>query len=90
VDNNLAYLGVTWLYRLNEGSLFQLGLPVYLGVSIERGNVWADRKDMRLDDMLASGLLMLGVDTPLGPVYVGYGKAEAHESTVYLQLGHLC
>jgi NTE family protein len=88
-DNNLAYVGVTWLYRLNEGSLFQLGLPVYLGVSIERGNVWADRKDMRLDDMIASGLLMLGVDTPLGPVYVGYGKAEAHESTVYLQLGHL-
>jgi len=89
VDNNLAYLGVTWLYQLNEGSLFQLGLPLYLGVSIERGNVWADRKDMRLDDMILSGLLMLGVDTPLGPVYVGYGKAEAHESAFYLQLGHL-
>ncbi len=61
--------------------------PVYLGASLEAGNVWDDRSDMSLDDLVIAGSGFLGVDTPLGPAYLAYGRAEGGNSAVYFFLG---
>ena len=63
------------------------GVPVYIGASLEAGNVWGDRSDIRLDDVLFAGSIFLGLDTPLGPVYIAYGHAEGGNDSAYLFLG---
>lgn len=64
-----------------------LNFPLYLGASLEAGNVWDDRSDMGFDDLIVAGSGFLGVDTPLGPVYLAYGHAERGNDSVYFFLG---
>lgn len=63
------------------------GMPVYLGASLEAGNVWETRGAMGFDDVIVAGSLFVGLDTPLGPVYLAYGHAEGGNNSVYLFLG---
>lgn len=63
-----------------------LGMPIYAGVSVECGNVW-NRRDDIFDDMLVSGAGFLGLDSPLGPLYLGCGYSEGGRDSVYLYLG---
>jgi len=62
-------------------------LPLYLGGSLEVGNVFQDRSDISLSDSINAGSLFLGADTLLGPVYLAYGKAEGDNSAYYIYLG---
>lgn len=60
--------------------------PVYAGLSFETGNVWQDNGNY-LDDVLVAGSAWLGMETPLGPLYFGYGYAEDGRDSLYLYLG---
>ncbi len=62
-------------------------LPAYVGGSLEYGNVWQERSDIALDDGLFNGSIFLGADTPIGPLYVGVGFAEAGRSNAFIYLG---
>jgi NTE family protein len=62
-------------------------LPIYLGLSLEAGNVWKSRDDITLKSFIPAGSVFLGLDTPLGPVYVAYGVAEGGNSAFYFFLG---
>lgn len=61
-------------------------LSWYIGGSAEYGGVWEDKNDIG-DDGIASGSLFLGADTPIGPLYVGYGYAEAGHNAIFFYLG---
>lgn len=89
VGNDLAYLSMTYLRRIDEKSMLPVDLPVYLAISIEAGNVWQSPSDFSINDLIYSGLVALGVDSPLGPVYVGYGRSENNQSSFYLKLGRI-
>ncbi len=52
-----------------------LNFPIYLGASLEAGNVWDDRSDMGFDDLIVAGSAFFGADLPIGPVYLAYGHA---------------
>jgi len=60
---------------------------VYLGATLEAGNVWDDRDDMAFDDLIVAGSVFVGLDSPIGPVYFAYGHAEGGNDSVYLFLG---
>jgi NTE family protein len=62
-------------------------LPWYIGGSLEYGNVWEDRGDMSWDSGIAAGSLFLGADTPIGPLYLGYGHAEQGRNSAFMYLG---
>jgi len=62
-------------------------LPIYTGFTLETGNVWNDRDDIKLDNMVLAGSVFLGADTILGPLYIGYGINDSNASTIYLYLG---
>jgi len=62
-------------------------IPVYGGVAVQAGNTWESRSDISADDLLGSGTLYLGADTPLGPLYVGFGLTEGGNNAAYLFLG---
>lgn len=75
------------LYRQLGGSSGILDTPVYLGVSLEAGNVWQRRSDMSFDSMIMNGSIFAGLDTFIGPVYLAAGFAEGGESNFYLFFG---
>jgi NTE family protein len=73
-----------YLRRLSEMQFFK----AYLGASLEFGNVWQDTGDIG-EDAIFAGSAFLGADTPIGPVYLGYGHNDRHEGSLYLYLGPL-
>ena len=66
--------------RMNDLSL----LPVYLGGSLEYGDA---TDDLDLGDMRGAGSLFLGVDSFMGPFYLGAGLAEGGNTSAYLLIG---
>jgi NTE family protein len=62
---------------------------VFLGTSLEYGNVWESRDDIDVGDGILAGSIYLGADTFLGPVYLGYGYAEGSKGSFYLYVGAL-
>jgi len=67
------------------GGLFDF--PLYLGGSVEAGNVWQTRSDISLDSMLINGSLFAGLDTYLGPLFLAAGFSENGDTSFYLFLG---
>jgi NTE family protein len=65
---------------------------VYLGASAEAARtkplipIWNGQPVTGYLNVLA-GSLFLGVDSPLGPLYVGLGYSSKENSAIYLYLG---
>jgi len=78
-----ALLRGIYMYRLSNAQFFE----TYLGASMELGNVWQDEDDIDFDDMVAAGSVFVGADTPVGPLYLSYGRNDDSEQSVYLFLG---
>jgi len=85
IDQNTGLLALVSYYRLS-GTSATLGFPVYLGGSVEAGNAWARREDV-FDTLRMAGSLFLGLDTPVGPIYLAGGLAEGGEASLYFFLG---
>ena len=62
-------------------------VPVYVGASVEQGNVWNTRHDISFGSARTNGSVFLGLDTVLGPVYFATGFDEGGGSGYYLFLG---
>jgi len=78
------------IYYRRFGDMSQLfALPAYIGASVETGNVWATRDAISLDSLLFAGSAFVGIDSPLGPIFFGYGLAEGGEDSFYLSFGSL-
>ncbi|MEM7353610.1 MAG: patatin-like phospholipase family protein, partial [Acidobacteriota bacterium] len=45
---------------------------LHLGGLLEAGNVWPDTSDAELSDLIYSGLVFVGRQTFIGPMYIGY------------------
>jgi len=70
-----------------KGTQGFLDVPVYIGASIEKGNVWATRREMSWSSAKTNGSLFIGLDTLLGPVYFATGFDDNGGSAYYLFLG---
>lgn len=81
-------IGRLLYYRqIGRGGTGILDVPAYLGVSYEAGNVWDDRSDISFGSARQNGSLFLGLDTYLGPVYIGAGYDDQGDTAYYLSLG---
>ena len=56
-------------------------------LSMEYGNVFQTRDEIAFENGRAAGSAFLGLDTPLGPIYVAYGVAEGERGNYYFCLG---
>ena len=83
----MAFGSVTYLREINRFKTSIIGGAYYLGVTLEAGNVWKIGSDVSLSDLRYAGSVFIGIDSPLGPVYVAYGKAEGGRSALTFQLG---
>ncbi len=78
------------IYYRRFGDMSRLfALPAYIGASVEAGNVWASRDAVSVDSLIYAGSVFVGIDSPLGPIFLGYGQAEGGEDSVYLSFGSL-
>lgn len=80
---NLAYY--RQIARLPSG----LGGGLYIGASAEVGNVWEEGERPSFGEAIQAGAIFVGADTILGPLYLGYGRAEGPADALYLFLGRL-
>jgi NTE family protein len=78
-------LGAAYYRRIGDLALF----PAFAGMSLELGNVWESRDEISAPDSIFGGSFWAGVDTPIGPVYIGYGRAEGGEDAFYVSLGRV-
>ena len=74
-------------YDLGRDVLGMTEYPLYLGTSIEAGNVWNQKDNVSLDDLIYAGSLYLGIDTSVGPAAFGFGASDDGEKTVFLFIG---
>lgn len=90
VIGDQSALGRAVMYRRMGGSLRDIfGVPLYLGTSLEAGNVWNDRKDVDFGNLIYSGSVFGGIDTALGPLFLGFGHASDGANSWYLTFGSL-
>lgn len=88
IGQNLAYGSLIYRYKWFENDFGLFESPFYIGASIEHGGVWSNN-DLSLDEapMFTAGSLFAGVDSPIGPIILAYGKTEDNYDSVYLIIG---
>ncbi|MGH8183077.1 MAG: patatin-like phospholipase family protein [Rhodanobacteraceae bacterium] len=85
---NQSVLGRAVAYR-RMGSRRIFGVPLYLGASVEAGNVWDTHAEVDLGQLIYAGSVFGGVDTVLGPLFLGIGHASDGSNAWYLTFGSL-
>jgi len=78
-----AFHRAAYYYRLGRAPI----LPVYLGASVEAGQVWPADQGIDLAELDLAGSLFVGIDSPIGPLYLGGGLAEDGSASLYIYLG---
>ena len=73
--------------RIGESAGGFFEAPVYLGATLEAGNVWQRRSDMSIGSAQLHGSLFVGVDSYIGPLVFAAGMGEGGLSNFYLFIG---
>jgi hypothetical protein len=87
VGNHYGFAHVTVQTRLATLPTALQGGGLYVGLSLEGGNVWDDTRSVRLRDAEGSASVFVGADTLVGPLFLSYGRTASGEDKVYLLLG---
>nr|WP_156104111.1 patatin-like phospholipase family protein [Shewanella mangrovi] len=74
-------------YDLGRDVLGMQDYPLYLGASIEAGNVWGNADKIQMNDLIYAGSLYLGTNTAFGPAALGIGLTDDGEQAMYLFIG---
>jgi len=84
-DFGLARL--VYYRRMARLDLAALKVRVFLGGSLEAGNVYNKADHITLDTLRYAGSAFVGADTPIGPVFLGWGLSEGGRNEMYFRLG---
>ncbi|WP_082016649.1 patatin-like phospholipase family protein [Cupriavidus sp. IDO] len=84
IGANLEFVRAVYYYKLARQSLLE---GVYGGFSLEAGRMGAPLVPGSPTGVLKSGSLFVALDTPVGPLYLAYGRAAAGHYSFYLYLG---
>ncbi len=82
VGPHYGVLGAGYRYQVVQSGF----LPGYVGGTLEYGNAALEREDV-FGEGIVNGSLYFGYDTPIGPLYVGYGWNEDQRGLIFLRLG---
>jgi len=81
-----ALLLGSYYYRLNRKSTL-FDSPIYLGGSVEVGNVYQNVDDIGFGDAVYAGSLFAGLQSPIGPVFIGIGTNDEGKTSLYFSIG---
>ncbi len=84
LNRRYVYGRLNYFYRVFSVPLFE---GLYAGVAGEVGNYGPPLVEGNPSGTLYSGAAYLAFDSPLGPMYLGYGAAKGGNSALYFFLG---
>ena len=84
-----AALARAVFYRRSGDTSRLFSLPLYVGASMEAGNVWQGQGAFGTGTPIVAGSLFGGLDTPLGPVFLGFGRNSRGADAWYLSFGSM-
>jgi len=87
VGPHFAIARAIYYRQIGQGGQGFLNVPVYIGASVEKGNVWDARRDISFNSAKTNGSVFIGMDTLFGPVYFATGFDDGGGSAYYLFLG---
>lgn len=74
-------------WNLGERTSIPARNKFYIGGSVEWGNVATERSDLRADELILAGSVFVGMETLLGPAYLGLGMSEGGDRSLFLSFG---
>lgn len=83
--NYMLYGSLTYLLRAVKFEL--AGQSLFLGSSLEAGNVWNKDSDISPGSLRKSASLFAGFNSFIGPIYLGFAYAPGGARNVFFQLG---
>lgn len=86
LGEKLALARLLYYYRLTEFRAAGFSVQLYAGASLEAGNVYAREESITGSSLLTAWSLFVGANTPMGPVFLGYGRTEDRDR-FYLMIG---
>jgi NTE family protein len=84
IGDNLKYGRAMYYHRIFRGSLLE---GAYAGFSLEGTKIGNPLVPGNTDGFLKSAAVFIAADTPIGPAYLGYGRARDNQSSFYFYLG---
>jgi NTE family protein len=84
IGQHFGFSLLGYRYRMNQDGM----LPAYVGATIEYGGAAQDRSDVYGNGTL-NGSLYLGYDSPIGPLYLGYGWNNEQSGLLFIRLGSI-
>lgn len=84
LGQDLQFGRVMYYQRIMQGSILE---GAYGGISLEVGRMGDPLVKTNSDDWILSNSLFIGTDSPIGPLYLGYGHANDGNSSLYFYLG---
>jgi len=84
IGQQLAFGRLVYTYKLIDQKVFD---GVYAGFSVEGGRMAKTLLPEQTNGFLASGAIFLGVDSPLGPFYLAWGRSSDGANSAYVFLG---
>tara|TARA_R110002096_G_scaffold426421_1_gene636217 strand:- start:107915 stop:110104 length:2190 start_codon:yes stop_codon:yes gene_type:complete len=87
--NHGGVLTAIYYRRISGGRQYLTEMPIYVGGTVEAGNVWNRWEDASFSDLKWSSSLFVGIDTVLGPIYLGMGLGSNGATATFLNIGQL-
>jgi len=84
LGQKLEFARLMYYHRILRGSLLQ---GAYGGFSLELGRMREPLVPDNSEDWLTSASIFVATDTPIGPMYLGYGHAKGGNNSLYFYLG---
>lgn len=84
LGEELQFGRVMYYQRIMQGTVLE---GAYGGISMEVGRMGQPLVKSNSDDWILSNSLFIGTDSPIGPLYLGYGRADDGNSSLYFYLG---
>ncbi|EJL7850656.1 TPA: patatin-like phospholipase family protein [Vibrio parahaemolyticus] len=88
IGQNLFFSSLVYRYKWFDNDFGLFEAPVYVGASLEHGGTWSDN-DLKLNEapLYNAASIFFGVDSPIGPIMLAYGRTEQDMEAVYLIVG---
>jgi len=85
VGETLMFARMMYYYKLVDYTMFD---GLYGGFSLEAGKMGKPLISSNDSDVITSASIYIATDSPIGPLYLGYGAAEDGNESLYLFLGY--
>jgi NTE family protein len=78
---------VVYYRRVAGLDLSSMRIRTFIGGTLETGNVYDKGDPVTMASLRFSGSVFVGADTPIGPIYLGWGLSEGGRDRIYISFG---